>query len=116
MCIVYAIIYRNQLNETHETIFLQFVKFSSKVCRIKLLGNFEYILYRAKLAAYEKERLRIETDNLENILLSIEDQRYYGHNGVDFRALIRSLLSLSNRYRIRKGCFRNGRADKENSR
>ena len=60
----------------HETYWkYSITTLCSKLCRITVLGNFEYILYRAKLASYEKDRLGFDTQDLEEILLVIEDQR-----------------------------------------
>jgi len=56
--LIFALIYRIQLNEFHETFYLNIVKNISKILRIKLISNFEYILYRAKLSVNEKNRLK----------------------------------------------------------
>lgn len=106
--IAYALIYRIQLNETHETFYLSLVKWTSRVLKIKLLENFEYILYRTKLAVYEKNRLKYNTEILSKILIEIEDSRFYKHRGVDYKSLIRSILSVNTRYRKKNGFLKSG--------
>jgi penicillin-binding protein 1A len=106
--VVYALVFRIQLNETHESFYLSVVKQISKILRIKLIKDFEYVLYRAKLSVHEKYRLKYKTHNVEKILIEIEDSRFIKHNGVDFRAIGRSILSLSKKYRRKKGFLKSG--------
>ncbi|KYG72195.1 hypothetical protein MB14_09130 [Roseivirga ehrenbergii] len=106
--VFYALIFRVQLNETHETFYLSVIKSISRVLRINVTKDFEYILYRAKLSVNEKNRLKYETTNIEKVLIEIEDSRFYEHRGVDFRSIVRSILSLSNNYRKKKGILRSG--------
>jgi penicillin-binding protein 1A len=106
--VIYALIYRIQLNETHETYYLSVTKNISKIFRIKLISNFEYILYRAKLSVNEKNRLKYRTENIEKILLNIEDKRFYKHMGIDLKSMIRSLFSLSSKYRKTNGILKSG--------
>jgi penicillin-binding protein 1A len=106
--VIYAIIYRIQLNESHETYYLVVIKNISKIFRIKLISNFEYILYRAKLSVNEKNRLKYRTGNIEKILLNIEDKRFYKHRGIDLKSMIRSIFSLSSKYRKKNGILKSG--------
>jgi penicillin-binding protein 1A len=104
----FALVYRIQLNETHETFYLSFVKTLAKILRIKLIDQFEYVLYRAKLSVYEKNRLQYNTKIIEKLLVEIEDARFFKHDGIDYKSLGRSILSLSSKYRRKKGLLKNG--------
>jgi penicillin-binding protein 1A len=106
--IFYALIFRIQLLETHETFYLIILKNISKLFRIKLISNFEYILYRTKLSVHELNRLKYKTVNLEKILLIIEDKRFFKHPGVDLKSMLRSILSLSSFYRKKYGILKSG--------
>lgn len=106
--IFYALIFRIQLNETHETFYLSVIKNISKLMRIKLISDFEYILYRTKLSVNEKNRLKYQTENIEKILLIIEDKRFYNHCGVDLKPIVRSIFSLSSKFRKKKGVLKSG--------
>lgn len=106
--IFYALIFRVQLNETHESFYLLIIKNLSKFLRIKLVEDFEYVLYRAKLSVNEKNRLKYETDNVSKILVEIEDSRFYKHGGVNYKSIGRSILSFSQKYRNKKGYLKSG--------
>jgi penicillin-binding protein 1A len=108
LTVFYALVYRIQLNETHETFYLSFVKTLAKIFRIKLVDQFEYVLYRAKLSVNEINRLKYNTQTVEKILIEIEDSRFFSHNGIDWKSLGRSFMSLSSRYRKKKGLLKNG--------
>ncbi len=104
----FIIVYRLQLKEVHETLYLLLVKLISSLFRIRLTPDFENILYRGELAIYEKIRLKYKTENVESILITIEDGRYKKHMGVDFKAILRAILSISPKYRKRKKYVRSG--------
>jgi len=106
--IFYASTFRIQLYENHETFYLSIVKVFSGILGITLIRDFEYTLYRAKLAVQEKNRLNFDTGHLEKVLIEIEDKRFRNHKGVDFKSLIRSVLSQSKSYRLKKGLLKSG--------
>ncbi len=106
--VFYALVFRIQLNETHESFYLLTVKNISKLLGIKLIKDFEYVLYRSKLSVNEKDRLKYETHNIERVLIEIEDSRFYKHKGIDFKSIVRSVLSLSKNYRRKKGLLKSG--------
>lgn len=106
--IFFIFIYRYQLKEVHETMFLVFVKSLAYIFQIKLLPNFENIIYRGQLAVYEKNRLKYETKNLEKILVNIEDIRFYSHRGIDVKAFLRAFLSLIPYFRKKKKYVKSG--------
>ena len=103
-----TLLYRIQLNETHETFYLSCIKVLAKIFRIKLIPQFEYVLYRAKLSVFEKNRLKYKTNTVEQILIEVEDSRFYRHHGIDYKSLVRSILSLSRWYRKKNGLLKNG--------
>lgn len=78
------------INETMSSVILKTL--FSKL-GIGFVDNFEHILYRAKLSVYECRRQKIDLNNLKKMLVAIEDQKFYQHKGVDFKALCRALLS-----------------------
>ena len=106
--LLFSFTYRTQLKELHETFFLLIVKLISKFFRIKLVKNFEYVLYRLKLSVCENERLKYDVEKVKEMLIEIEDIRFYKHYGIDIKSLIRSFLSIFKFYRNRKGILKNG--------
>lgn len=91
-----AYIYRKALFDTHENSLLLFGRNVASLLRLKLVGNFEYIIYRATLARYELSRMNIERPNLKDVLVFIEDRRFFKHKGIDIYALTRAFLGLLN--------------------
>jgi len=89
-----AYIYRKALLDTHESSILLLTKNLSLLVRLKLVTNFEYIIYRAKLARYELYRLKVNLSNLRRILVFIEDRSFFTHPGLSARALLRAFLGL----------------------
>lgn len=91
--ITYFWIFRSNLNDRHETTYLSLVKGLSFIFGIKLVDNFEYIIYRAKLSYVELDRLNFDYQNLIICLVEIEDKEFYCHFGVSLKSLVRGLLS-----------------------
>lgn len=92
---VYSIaVFRLSLLDTHETSRLIFYKSISKLLDLPLTENFEYIIYRAKLAVFETDRLKVSTKNIKKFLIFIEDKNFYKHSGINYKSLARSFLGL----------------------
>ncbi|WP_183361239.1 biosynthetic peptidoglycan transglycosylase [Geomonas limicola] len=91
-----AYTYRGALLDVHEHRMLLFTQNLAKLLRFRIVTNFEHVIYRATLARYEMNRLKIKTDNLKTFLILIEDRNFYKHSGVSMRALIRASLGLIN--------------------
>jgi penicillin-binding protein 1A len=90
----YMYVYRMALLDVHERPFYIFVKNISKLLNLKLINNFEYIIYRAKLARYETSRQKINLRNIKTVLVFIEDKEFYEHIGVSFKGLTRGIKSV----------------------
>jgi penicillin-binding protein 1A len=108
LSIFYALTFRIQLRENHETLYLLFVKFLSRIIAVRLIKDFEYTLYRAKLSVQEKYRLKFDNQSFEKILIEVEDKRFKTHKGIDLKSLVRSVLSQSKIYRQKKGLLKSG--------
>ena len=106
--VFYAIVFKVQLSENHETLYLTVVKFISSLLGLKLIKDFEYILYRAKLSVHEKQRLKYDTGDLEKVLIEIEDKRFFKHKGIDLKPILRSIFSQFKRYRTKHGLLKSG--------
>lgn len=91
--IIYLWVFRTNLNDRHETIFLNFIKPFCFLLGIKLMNNFEYIIYRAKLSYIELNRLDVKYDALKTILVEIEDRSFYRNNGISLKSILRAVLS-----------------------
>lgn len=91
--IAYLYIFRRNLNDTHETSFLNIGRCFAKLIRYKLIDNFEYTIYRAKLEVVEMSRLNVNFGNLKSILVDIEDKSFYTNKGVSIKAIIRGSIS-----------------------
>lgn len=85
--------FRYILLDRHETTRLVLAKGFASLLGLRLVDHFEYVLYRAKLAVIELDRLRVDYSAMRTILVNIEDRRFQEHNGVDWRALLRALVS-----------------------
>jgi penicillin-binding protein 1A len=90
---VYLYVFRRNLNDTHETSFLNIGRFLADIIRFKLINNFEYTIYRAKLEVVEMTRLKVNFENLKSILIDIEDKTFYSNQGISFKAIIRGIIS-----------------------
>ncbi len=105
---LFAYQFRKKLYDTHETFWLSSIKVLSFIIGLRLVKDFEYIIYRAKLSINELDRLEINRLNIKKILIIIEDKRFYEHKGIDLKALMRGFLSNFSYFRLRKGYLRNG--------
>ncbi|WP_205729405.1 biosynthetic peptidoglycan transglycosylase [Flavobacterium alkalisoli] len=106
---LYYYIFRCKLYELHETFYLQFVQLISRIFAIKLLPNFEYILYRAKLSYIDLDRLGINYENLKRILIDIEDQNFYSNKGgISIKSTLRAGVSRFKRFRNKYGYIESG--------
>jgi penicillin-binding protein 1A len=92
--VIAMMIYRSSLLDTHETLRLIFYKLVSRIIGLPLTENIEYIVYRARLAVYETDRLKISTGKIKKFLIFIEDKDFYSHSGISYKALARSLLGI----------------------
>lgn len=106
--IVYYQIFRGNLRDTHETFLLSATRFLASILQIRLLPNFEYILYRAKLSHIELDRLNIRYENLISILIDIEDKGFYQNRGYSLKSLGRALLSRFKWFRNRNNYIQSG--------
>ncbi len=91
--LTYLFVFRRNLNDRHETTYFNIVKIFCFFLRVKLLDNFEYIIYRAKLSYLELERLKVKYDNLSKILVEIEDNDFYTNSGISFKSIFRGFIS-----------------------
>lgn len=104
----YLFVFRRNLNDRHETIYLNFVKIICLILRIKLVDNFEYIIYRAKLSFLELDRLKVNYEKLKKILVDIEDNDFKSNIGISFKSLLRGLLSRFKFLRTKYGYIEHG--------
>lgn len=88
------LIFRVSLLDTHETSRLIFYKQLSRIIGLPLTQNIEYIIYRAKLACYETDRIKVTTRNIKKFLVFIEDKDFYSHSGISYKSLARIILGL----------------------
>ena len=106
--LAYVCIFRIFLYDRHETTYLNITKLICSIFRIKLLDNFEYILYRAKLSYIELDRLNLDYSQLKEILVQIEESRFHRGRGFSIKALTRGLLSRFSFIRKKYGYIPNG--------
>lgn len=88
--------YRKSLYDLNERPLLTEGKLLARLLGLRLVSNFEYVLYRAKLAAHETRRLGIGTESIIPIVIFFEDREFFKHSGVSMRGLLRASLSLVN--------------------
>lgn len=93
LCFSYYYAYRIKLLDRNETVLLHFSILISKLFNIKIFKNFEYSIYRARLSYIELDRLNIDYENLIEVLIAIEDSSFKSHKGINFKSLLRALLS-----------------------
>jgi penicillin-binding protein 1A len=89
-----AISYRKALFDMHETFRQWFARIVSGLLRVTLESNFEYVLYRARLAVFEIQRQKIRLHTLRRLLIFIEDRDFYKHKGISYRALARAAAGV----------------------
>lgn len=89
-----AYVYRKALLDIHENMDLVFARILARVFNLKLVNNFEYIIYRATLARYEFVRLRIDQEILKKMLVFIEDRTFFSHCGLSLKAIARAILGF----------------------
>lgn len=106
--IIYWYTFRTNLFDRYETIYLLFVKSICFILRIRLLDNFEYILYRSKLAYLELDRLNVDFSQLEKMLIEIEDQTFMIHNGISIRSIARGVASRLVYFRKKHNLLKHG--------
>jgi penicillin-binding protein 1A len=106
--ISYLYIFRTNLNDKHETNYLNCIKKIAWILGIDLSKNFEYVLYRAKLSSIELDRLKVNFESLKKILVDVEDVNFYKNKGVSIKSLIRGFISHSPFIRKRLNLIRSG--------
>lgn len=95
--IIYILIFRKNLLDKHESLYLKFVQLIALIFRLKILPDIENIIYRAKLAYIETDRLNIDYSYIEKYLVDIEDKKFYTNKkGFSFKSLIRAFFSQWN--------------------
>lgn len=104
----YLFVFRRNLNDRHETIYLNLIQILCFILRIKLIDNFEYIIYRAKLSYLELDRLKVNYEKLNKILVEIEDNDFNSNSGISFKSLLRGFLSRFSFLRKKYGYIRHG--------
>ncbi len=104
--VIHGYVFRAWLHDTHENTYLRLVKIVARITGLQLVNNFEYVIYRMKLAYYEHVRLGYELDVIKKLLICIEDATFQHHRGVQVKAIVRGLLSqvafFRNRYKFTK--------------
>ncbi len=101
--VLLATIYRGALYDTNERPGLSFARMVASVLRVRLVDSVEYTLYRARLAAYELDRLSFDLSKTESMATFIEDRRFFSHRGISLRAAGRAIRDY-----LRKGKISGG--------
>lgn len=78
--------------DLNETLYLIVFRALFRIFGLEFVDNFEHILYRAKLAVYEAKRHKVNFNDLKEMLVAIEDRKFYQHSGVDWKATARAML------------------------
>lgn len=94
-----SLIYRSALLDTHERPALMVAMRLSAAIGVRLVENFEHIIYRATLAKHELHRMGVDLSAAKRVLVQVEDKEFYLHAGVSSRGLARMLLYLAGRRR-----------------
>ncbi len=87
-------IYRKALVDTHERVGLLVAQRLARALDMKLVGNIEYVIYRATLGRHELHRLGVDLTVAKKLLVHIEDKEFFTHSGVSIKGLGRLLLSI----------------------
>lgn len=107
--IIYLYLFRTNLNDRHETNWLNIKKFiATNILGVKLVPNFEYVLYRAKLSFIELDRLRVDYSKMKDILIQVEDKNFLKNKGVSYKSLFRGILSQFKFFRKKYGYIKSG--------
>ena len=85
-------LYRKALLDSHERVSLLFAQWLSKRLYVAMDMRTEHVIYRAKLAVYELERLKITLNDLKKMAVQIEDKQFYSHAGLSWRGFARMML------------------------
>lgn len=83
-----AFYYRAHLLDQYETILRIITISTAKILRQQLIIDFEYTIYRARLAVIEANRLEIPLSRIIPILIELEDRDFKKHIGVSPKAII----------------------------
>lgn len=86
--------FRADLFDIHETAQLIVAQCVARLLGVELVADFEYTIYRAKLAICEAERVGLQFDTIIPILVHLEDKRFWRHRGIDYKATARAFLSM----------------------
>lgn len=97
------LIFRLSLMEQHENLLLWLTRILSFVTRIPLVTNVEYNLYRARLDVAEAARIGAQTETVIPFALSIEDNAFYKHRGINWRGVVRAIWQFLKRRRVSGG-------------
>lgn len=84
-------LYRSKLSDQHENLLQRIARLAATVLRVRLVGNFEEVLYRARLAVFEAERLKFPLLAFNPILVYLEDRTFTDHWGVSLRGILGAL-------------------------
>lgn len=93
LSIILFCLYMYWILDLNETLYLIVFRALFRIFGLEFEYNFEHILYRAKLAVYEAKRHKVNFNDLKEMLIAIEDRKFYQHSGVDCRATARAMLS-----------------------
>lgn len=91
--------YRTALVDTHERVGLLVAQRLARALALKLVGNIEYVIYRATLGKHELHRLGVDLSVAKKLLVHIEDKEFFTHSGVSIKGLGRLFLSVLGRKR-----------------
>ncbi len=106
--LTYLLVFRRNLNDRYETTYLNFVEIFCFIFKVKLIDNFEYIIYRAKLSYLELDRLKVNYEKFIKVLVDIEDNDFNSNIGISFKSLLRGFLSRFKIIRNKTGYIQHG--------